>query len=238
MESLVKNTNKEIRAVSFDVDGTLYSLKKLKMHVVLRSPRDIKFYLTLEKERKKLRHLKGVLDLEKRVAAVVAKKLGLSLRETEDNLKRIFEQDWPRLLSKLSVPKAMPIFIQKLIAQKIIIGVLSDYPSRKKIDALGLGGLPWSAYTDCTAFGFLKPNPESFLEFSKAIKIPPENILHVGDRQDLDILGASLAGMKTLLIGPIKSKDLPSPDFHFLSFKKFYKALCSGWWIVDNYTQK
>jgi len=47
--------------------------------------------------------------------------------------------------------------------------------------------------------GWAKPDPEIFLEASRRLGIPPTEILHVGDRWELDIDGALRAGCGAVL---------------------------------------
>ena len=58
-----------------------------------------------------------------------------------------------------------------------------------------------------------KPNPEAFLQVAKALDVPPEQIVAIGDQEHTDILPARAAGMRTLLIGTAQSAaDFTAPD--------------------------
>ena len=46
------------------------------------------------------------------------------------------------------------------------------------------------------AVGALKPHRASFDALSEALGVPPEQIVHVGDREDVDVAGALAAGMR------------------------------------------
>ena len=43
--------------------------------------------------------------------------------------------------------------------------------------------------------GWLKPDPRIFLHTLAELGVPPENALHIGDTEDMDIAGAKAAGM-------------------------------------------
>ncbi len=43
-------------------------------------------------------------------------------------------------------------------------------------------------------FGSAKPDPEILLEAARRLRLPPEKLLHVGDRRDLDVTAAIAAG--------------------------------------------
>ena len=42
-----------------------------------------------------------------------------------------------------------------------------------------------------------KPSPEPFNKAVELLKVPPKNIIMVGDWRDRDVVGGKLAGMKT-----------------------------------------
>lgn len=49
--------------------------------------------------------------------------------------------------------------------------------------------------------GLEKPNPEIFMTACKELGVKPEQVLHVGDDETNDIVGASAAGCDSLLWG-------------------------------------
>ena len=73
---------------------------------------------------------------------------------------------------------------------------MSEYPVERKVDALGLGNIPWTALLDCEQVGTLKPQPEVFLEGARRLGLSPDQVLVVGDRLDADVTGAVRAGMR------------------------------------------
>ncbi len=72
--------------------------------------------------------------------------------------------------------------------------------------------------TSCE-FGRAKPDPEIFHEASRRVDVPPEQILHVGDRWELDVEGARAAGCGAVLYRglwaayPAGPESLPPPPF-------------------------
>jgi 2-haloalkanoic acid dehalogenase type II len=68
--------------------------------------------------------------------------------------------------------------------------------------------------------GAAKPDPRIFQAAAERLGVPPENILHIGDDAELDVVGAREAGMRTAWInrqrlpwpaqlGPAPDADLP-----------------------------
>jgi len=59
----------------------------------------------------------------------------------------------------------------------------------------------WTTIVDCSALGALKPLPDGLKAASNAMSIPPEKLVHIGDRQDTDGLMAGALGAGFLLRG-------------------------------------
>jgi HAD superfamily hydrolase (TIGR01549 family) len=82
-------------------------------------------------------------------------------------------------------------------------GLVSDYPAREKLGALGArelfevvvasGESPWPRR--------LKPDPDGYLRAAQALGVPPANCLVIGDRRDADGEAARKAGMGFRKIG-------------------------------------
>ncbi len=92
--------------------------------------------------------------------------------------------------------------LQALRSRGIAVGVFSDYPTRTKLNALGLShlvGLELCA-TDPDVNAF-KPHPQGFLHACERWGIPPGEVVYVGDRVSVDGRGASAAGMRAVIIG-------------------------------------
>ena len=223
-----------IEAVSFDVDGTLYSIKHLKWRIVTRMARDLKFFLALERERHKLRGGEVEPELLDRIVEAVAERLSRSRQAVAADMERIIHTDWPHVLEGISKPAGMIAMLDRLVHDKVAIGVTSDYPSEEKIAALDLGSYPWRSFVDATASGALKPHPKPYFEFAERMGVEPARILHIGDRHDLDVSGAAAAGMKSMLVGELKSDQSAVPDIHFPNQKALTKAMKRGWWPIES----
>ena len=91
--------------------------------------------------------------------------------------------------------------LERLVKAGLKIAVLSDFHVEDKLAALGLDDLPWAALVASESEGALKPHPRSFAAVASALDLRAEQIVHVGDRADTDVLGAKEAGMRALLVG-------------------------------------
>ncbi|MCK6552855.1 HAD family hydrolase, partial [Myxococcota bacterium] len=81
-------------------------------------------------------------------------------------------------------------------ARGIKLAVLSDYEPAEKLRHLGLDDLPWDALVAAERTGALKPHARAFRQLAVALDVPPGEIVHIGDREDLDVEGALGAGLR------------------------------------------
>jgi FMN phosphatase YigB (HAD superfamily) len=200
-----------IRAVLFDLDGTLYrqtpvrSLMALELLTLplsgwLKAP---KRWHALRSYRKAQEHLRAA-DCRGPAAAqlaAAARRTGLPVEEVE---RLVDEWMLARPLKYLRLCRARGLepLLTFLNQAGVRIGVLSDYPAEPKLQALGLTG--WFSPVLCTSapeVGALKPSPRGFLLACRTWKLPPSAVLFVGDRPDVDAAGASAAGMPCVIIG-------------------------------------
>jgi HAD superfamily hydrolase (TIGR01509 family) len=63
----------------------------------------------------------------------------------------------------------------------------------------GRGGPIFRHVVSSCDLGRGKPDPTIFLEAARRLGLPPETVLHVGDRWELDVVGARAAGMSAAL---------------------------------------
>ena len=74
-------------------------------------------------------------------------------------------------------------------------------------------------------FGWRKPNPTIFTETAANLGYPPKSILHIGDEWHADIVGASQAGYRALLISNTLDSQTHPSDFEkgvqFSDFSEF-----------------
>jgi HAD superfamily hydrolase (TIGR01509 family) len=216
-------------AVSFDVDGTVYSIDHFKVHVLLRSPLEINQWRSMERARRAMR-AEGRLheDIDAAIAAGMATDLGVSPDEAAAFAQKLVHEQWPRLLTKIKPYRGIRPVLEALAAAGITIIAASDYPPGAKLDALGLGDLPWAAVLDAGAFGALKPRPEIFQAIVDASGASPDRVLHVGDSAFLDVGGAQTVGMHTALVGDEAKKPSSwsaQPTWAFPTVNGFCKAV-------------
>ncbi len=185
--------SKKIKAVIFDLDGTLYHLKKIyrmvRMEIVnyyLQNPReigDIKIITDFMKEREK-HALDLVDDVEKAQYEWAAKKSKSSPEKVRQVVDKWIFQAPLKYMYHCRRTEVLELF-HNLIINGIATGVFSDYPAAAKLEALGLFPQCIVSATDKNV-GKLKPDPKGLLIAADILGVAVEDCLLIGDRDDRD----------------------------------------------------
>jgi len=138
----------------------------------------------------------------KKYDAFVAEQLGFKgdLSRLEKDLSSTFDKVVPDYRSWVAYPDAKPT-LEGLRKRDFKLGLVSNATelARKVMDNLDL-----SKYFDFMVLsyevGTRKPSPEIFNIALKAAKARPNRAIYIGDRYSVDVLGASRAGMHTVLL--------------------------------------
>lgn len=194
-----------IKAVSFDLDGTLYELpamrRALQRLVLRRSLSPLRTW-------RELRWL-----LRARAAFQVAREAGGDL--AEDGAPRAGQSKRSELEARWWVPAiraagARP-GVEALLAafaeRGLRLVVCSDHPGQAKLGALGLGG-HFEAVLSGEALGALKPNPRVLQGALDRLGLQPDELLHIGDREDTDGEAARALGARLWIVPPSGSLGL------------------------------
>ena len=209
-----------IRGVAFDVDGTLYSnrlMYALSIPLVLSRLRLLRAFRDIRLD---LRKEGAVSDFYAVQAGRVAEALGIPVEEAEELINRKVYKTWEDILYLVPLRRGVRNTISRLREEGFKLAVSSDFPLKRKLKILKLEDV-WDAVVPAEPTGASKPNPEPFLAVARALGLPPEEILYVGNNYDYDVVGASSVGMKTAHISP-KSVENGLAD---LTFRRFPELL-------------
>lgn len=203
-----------IRAVLFDVDGTLYHQQPLRACMALElalapvslgAAQAARLTRVLQAYRTAQEHLRGVTPNGESIAALqvrlAASRAGVEEAEVVHAVGEWMGDRPVRYLRWCRRSGLIELF-EKLRARGIRLGVLSDYPCGKKLDALDIS--PFFSLVLCTTdsnINALKPNPRGFWRACDLWNVTPEEVLYVGDRPEVDAKGAHAAGIRCAIVG-------------------------------------
>jgi len=194
-----------VHFVVFDVDGTLYRQRQLR----LRMAWDILLYTLLKRDlnviavlaryrriRERLGDEQGI-DFERALITQTAAATANSPDRVRSIVSEWIEQRPLRYLAACRYPSLSQLFAGLRRSGKSI-GILSDYPAEAKLEALGLTA-NYVVFAGDESIGLLKPHPRGLESLIAAAGVKPHETVVIGDRVDRDGLVARRAGAQALI---------------------------------------
>ncbi|MGY6770890.1 HAD family hydrolase [Komagataeibacter sp. NFXK3] len=194
----------DIDLVCFDVDGTLYNQKKLRLFMI----REILAELLITRQMTFIRILKVYREMREEATHIphnfepfliteTVKKTGCSEQQVRDTVTEWIHERPLRYLAKCRYAGVVELFARLQACGKRI-GIFSDYPAKAKIAALGLR----ADYIACAGdedTPRLKPDPQGLFNLIAKAGAKPTTTLLIGDRPERDGLAARNAGTYVLI---------------------------------------
>ncbi len=202
----VVDANKPIKAITFDLDGTLWDLepviaeadRKLHEWFALHYPAISSAFSTYDmgqlrtellKRDSTLRH--DVTELRKSSIRIAAERVGIGPTVAEE----AFEVFMVYRNQVELFDDVLPVL--KHLRKRYMLCSLTK--GNADIVRVGLGDIFDHALT-ATDVGSAKPEPAMFMEACRLTGNTPEQMLHIGDEAETDILGANTVGFRTIWI--------------------------------------
>jgi len=184
-----------LRAVAFDVDGTLYPNASMYLRSLGLALTNARLLKTLERVRGKLRDKPDTgADFHHVQARLVAAELGVTPEHAYALIEARVYTRWYRIFRTLKPFPGLVRTVADFRAAGLKLAVLSDFPIRKRLEDMGLPG-PWDCAFSSEETGYLKPHPQAFQVLANRLELPASDILYVGNSYTYDVLGAAAAGM-------------------------------------------
>jgi HAD superfamily hydrolase (TIGR01549 family) len=229
------DASRRVRAVLFDLDGTLYRQAPVRRRMALElmtmavsAPRlAASRWRALSAYRRAQEHLRrdGAVVSEASQIAPAAEESGL----TRADVERLVNE-WMHRRPLRHLRRCRAAGIDELLAfldgAGVPAGVFSDYRGAEKLEALGLAGR--FAFVMCATdpdVGRFKPHPRGFLRACERWGLPPRDVLMVGDRVDVDGAGASAAGMPSVIVGRPTPQSAAHDCFYVPSLDRLRRVL-------------
>jgi FMN phosphatase YigB (HAD superfamily) len=213
---------RDVRLVAFDVDGTLYKQRPLR----LRMTRDIVIDAVAKRDLSVIRVVSTYRSIRERLAAqevvdfesVLIAETAKATFMSPESVAAI-ASEWietrPLRYLRSCLFSGVPQLFAGLKRAGRQIGILSDYPATEKLVALGLSADHVVAARDV---GLLKPHAMGLESLMVSAGATADDTLFIGDRADRDGVAGQRAGVRTLIIS---SKPIEA----FQTFKTFHDPL-------------
>lgn len=216
----------KIKAVGFDVDGTLYPNYQMFLCSVPSLIAGPRLMYHFGKVRKEIRTIVYDEELHDKQARLLAARMGISPGKARDRMEYHLYRRWERSFHCI---RPFPYVRETLTALRhngYRLGVLSDFPIGNKLHFLGLEDL-FDCALSSEESGYLKPHRIPFLKLANRLEAAPEEILYVGNSYRYDIIGASAAGMRTAWLSRRRDED-GGADFIFSKYRELKHYLIEG----------
>ena len=186
--------------MSWDVDGTLYSVARLKWQLAGMLLREVAGGRgrAARGELAALRRHREKVEGARSGGGVLGEAFGRGAgREALLDLEvRWYGRALARTGPRAGVVRLLSFFAARGVPQV----ALSDYRAEYKLGALGLEDRFASIYAG-ESLGYVKPSPRAFERIASDFRAPVAGILHIGDRADTDGAAARAAGCQCLILG-------------------------------------
>jgi HAD superfamily hydrolase (TIGR01509 family) len=203
---------RRIRAVLFDLDGTLYrqaplrrlmamELLTLPLSGPLKAPKRLRALRAYRNAQEQLRHGSRNGTVVHAQTALAAQASGLPEAEVAALVDEWMQRRPLKYLGwcRMSGTDAL---LNWLRDRGVPAGVLSDYPAAAKLEAMGLADrFEFVLSAADPEIGRFKPDPRGFARACERWGLPPREVLMVGDRLAVDGAGAAAAGMPSVILG-------------------------------------
>jgi HAD superfamily hydrolase (TIGR01549 family) len=224
---------RDLRALIFDLDGTLYDQRPVHRALRLALLREnllsplrvwstLKILRSYREALERLREMPSASDLAREQVRLATRGCG----RKEEEVQACVEYWTARALDFM--PRAQYAGIIELLAalrsRGIRTAVLSDYPAETKLARMGLRAhfdvVLWAGDPEVRA---LKPSPRGLHAILARLGVPPKQALYVGDRPEVDAAAAQAAGVACAILN---SPPRPGkPWWEIASFEQLRDAV-------------
>lgn len=213
-----------LRAVAFDIDGTLYPNRIMLRRSVGFGIRHARLLFHFAKVRKTIRATRPIEDFYRLQARLMADALGCPEDVVRAKIQREIYDRWELVLRRVPLYDQVSELIDDLEHSGLRLAVMSDFPVARKLELLGLDGR-WDCAISTEQVGYLKPNPEPFETLVACLEVSASEILYVGNSYEYDVVGASRAGLRTAWLNDRDGTDNRArsgiqPDFTFSHYRE------------------
>lgn len=219
---------KEIKAVAFDIDGTLYPNYQLYFRIIPYFIKNLRFFIAFNKVRKILHRTAPLADYFEYQSRLLGEQMNISSEEAKSLIQNIVYDGLTPYFKKVKPYKHINETFIKFKEAGLKLAILSDFPPAQKGDIWGV-----AKYCDVILgseeCGALKPSKYPFGLMAKQLDCNPEEVLYVGNSIRCDIKGANNYSMKSAYLldfwRKIFNKSLPEANISFKNYRQLQKIV-------------
>jgi HAD superfamily hydrolase (TIGR01549 family) len=229
--------NADIRALIFDVDGTLYRRDLLqrkllfqfaKAHITkpLEALRIFRALHSYRRGLEKLRTARQPLeDIYRDQTDFACADTGFK-REFIVECVEIWMRQYPSSVLNQCLDQQLVPLLAAARDRGLRLGVFSDYPAEEKLEAMGL-----NSYFDVIVCSGdpevkrLKPDPRGLVVAMEKLGASKNQAVYIGDRPEIDAAAAGRLGVRCFILGAKRSDCLRWNCTSFSSFHELSSAL-------------
>lgn len=198
-----------MKALIFDLDGTLYEQAPLRRAMLfrligshlahpLRGLETLQVLHSYRKAQELLRDQCHAADLAAAQVELAGTRVGLSAEAVAACVAHWMEREPLPLLAR-SMRKGLVELLGRAKECGLRLAVWSDYPADQKLAAMGIRDwFDMVVAAQDPAVGRFKPDPAGLKLILSSLGIAPGDALYIGDRPELDGVAASRAGVAYL----------------------------------------
>ncbi|TVQ39361.1 MAG: HAD family hydrolase [Spirochaetaceae bacterium] len=205
-----------LKAVAFDIDGTLYSNTRMQLQSLPFVLCHARLLSAFGRVRRQLRLIRPIEDFHGLQAELFGREIGESAARAAEIIDTLFYRRWERVLERVPLFPEVVATVEAFRGAGLKVAVASDFPVRRKLSILGLEGL-WQCEISTEEVGYLKPNPEPFQALLECLGEQPRQVLYVGNSYRYDVEGAKAVGM----VAAHLVKRPPAQSIADFSFHRF-----------------
>jgi putative hydrolase of the HAD superfamily len=225
-----------VKAVVFDIDGTLYRQGPLRRAMIsrlasahaaqpIRGWRTFRVLRAYRRAQEELRALPAAASIAEAQIALTCERTNVGRDAVVECIARWMEQEPLPFLAQCLQP-GVAQFLAACRARGLRLAALSDYPADAKLQALGLSGLFELALSaQSPEVNVFKPDPRGLLLALERLGADRSEGLYVGDRADVDAPTASAAGVRCAILTDGRSSAAGGSYMSVSSYQELHDVL-------------
>ena len=226
-----------LKAIIFDLDGTLYRQNSLRRAMLVRLLRahasrplsGLRAFRILGAYRRAQERLREELtismDLAEAQIRLTCEQTKVDAGDIAECVTRWMEQEPLHLLAR-HLQAGLADFLRACQARGLRLAVLSDYPADAKLAALGLNGyFDVVLAAQSAEVGVFKPHPRGLLLAAERLGVNASQCVYVGDRAEVDGPAAAAAGMACFILAPRHRSRSQRSWMHVDGYRQLHELL-------------